>query len=57
MAPDGIKIIENAAQTEVIAQSIPNTGVYLVPAYRTLCSLLGYVCSGSYYWDNPRNDA
>ena len=40
---DGIKIIENAAQTEVIAQSIPNTGgVYLVPAFTGLCAP---------YWD------
>jgi glycerol kinase len=40
---DGLKIIENAAQTEAMAQSIPNTGgIYLVPAFTGLCAP---------YWD------
>ncbi len=40
---DGIKIIENAAQTEAMAQSVPNTGgVYVVPAFTGLCAP---------YWD------
>jgi len=40
---DGLKIIENAAQSEAIAQSVPDTGgVYLVPAFTGL---------GAPYWD------
>jgi glycerol kinase len=40
---DGIKIIENAAQTEAMAQSVPDTGgVYVVPAFTGLCAP---------YWD------
>lgn len=40
---DGLKIIENAAQTEAMAQSVPDTaGVYVVPAFTGLCAP---------YWD------
>ncbi|MBC7218390.1 MAG: glycerol kinase GlpK [Candidatus Caldatribacterium sp.] len=40
---DGLKIIENAAQTESMAQSVPDTaGVYVVPAFTGLCAP---------YWD------
>ncbi|MGC8777502.1 MAG: glycerol kinase GlpK [Candidatus Caldatribacteriaceae bacterium] len=40
---DGLKIIDNAAQTEAIAQSVPDTaGVYIVPAFTGLCAP---------YWD------
>ncbi|MEN3184350.1 MAG: glycerol kinase GlpK [Atribacterota bacterium] len=40
---DGLKIIENAAQTEAMAQAVPDTaGVYVVPAFTGLCAP---------YWD------
>jgi glycerol kinase len=40
---DGLKIIESAAQTESMAQSVPDTaGVYVVPAFTGLCAP---------YWD------
>ncbi len=40
---DGLKILENAAESETLARSVPNTGgVYLVPAFVGL---------GAPYWD------
>jgi glycerol kinase len=40
---DGLKIIENAAQSEVMAQAVPDTGdVYFVPAFTGV---------GAPYWD------
>jgi glycerol kinase len=40
---DGLKIIENAAETEALAASVPDTGgVYVVPAFAGL---------GAPYWD------
>ena len=40
---DGLKIIDNAVQTEAVARSVPDTaGVYIVPAFTGLCAP---------YWD------
>ncbi len=46
---DGLKIIQNAAETEDIANSIPDTkGVYVVPAFAGL---------GAPYWDSDARAA
>lgn len=46
---DGLKIIENASQTESIAQQVPDTGgVYLVPAFVGL---------GAPYWNSTARGA
>lgn len=46
---DGLKIIQNAGETEAIAQSIPDTkGVYVVPAFAGL---------GAPYWDSEARAA
>ena len=46
---DGLKIIDNAAQTEEMALSVPDTGgVYIVPAFTGL---------GAPYWDSDARGA
>lgn len=52
---DGLRLFDNAADAELIAQATLDTrGVYLVPAFTGLGALIGIQRLGSYFWFNQR---